>query len=73
MKGTAHQTGWPMPAADTQTSKPTPGARPEKTMSRITLALLDEYAELKGRGYNPYDTGPTTRNADVWRRKPKRD
>jgi len=72
MKGTAPQMGWPMPA-DTHTPTPTPGAKPEKTMSRITLALLDEYSEQKGRGYDPYDTGPTMRNADVWRRKPKRD
>jgi hypothetical protein len=72
MKGTAHQTGWPMPA-DTQIPTPTPAARPEKTLSRITLALLDEYSEQKGRGYNPYDAGLTARDADVWRRKPKRD
>jgi hypothetical protein len=52
---------------------PTPGARPEKTMSRITLALLDEYSEMKGRGYDPYDTGATARGPDIWRRKPKRD
>jgi hypothetical protein len=42
-------------------------------MSRITLALLDEYSELKGRGYDPYDTGSAARDPDVWRRKPKRD
>jgi hypothetical protein len=72
MKGTAHQTGWPLPA-DTQTPTPTSGARRAKTISRITLALLDEYSEHKGRGYDPYDTGPSARNADVWRRKPKRD
>ena len=70
MKGTVPQPAWPMPG-ETQTATPT--ARAEKTISRVTLALLDEYSEQKGRGYNPYDTGPATRNADVWRRKPKRD
>jgi hypothetical protein len=72
MKGTAPQTSWPTPA-DTQTPTPMPGTRPEKAMTRITLALLDEYSEHKGRGYNPYDTGIAARSPDVWRRKPKRD
>jgi hypothetical protein len=71
MKGTAPQTAWPMPA---EPQTPTPTARPEKTISRITLALLDEYSDQKGRGYDPYDTSPTVqRDPDVWRRKPKRD
>jgi hypothetical protein len=70
MKGTAPKTAWPLPA---ETPAPTPTTRPEKTIGRITLALLDEYSEQKGRGYDPYDTGRAVRNPDVWRRKPKRD
>jgi hypothetical protein len=72
MKGTAREPSWPAPV-DSQTSTPTPAARPEKTISRITLALLDEYSEQRGRGYDPYDTGRAARHVDVWRRKPKRD
>jgi hypothetical protein len=72
MKGTAPQKGWPVP--ETQTPTPVPKARPAaKTISRITLALLDEYSELRGRGYDPYDTHSGTQRLDVWRRKPKRD
>jgi hypothetical protein len=37
------------------------------------LALLDEYAEQKTRGYDPYDTRSGARRVDVWSRKPKRD
>jgi hypothetical protein len=70
MKGTSPQPAWPLP---TETQATTPTAKPEKTISRITLALLDEYSEEKGRGYDPYDTARVARAADVWRRKPKRD
>jgi hypothetical protein len=70
MKRTAREPAWPMPA-ENEASMPT--AKPAKTISRITLALLDEYSEQKGRGYDPYDSGTTTRTVDVWRRKPKRD
>jgi hypothetical protein len=42
-------------------------------MTRITLALLDEYAMDTGRkGYDPYNTN-AGRRSDVWKRKPKRD
>ena len=68
MKGTKPVPAWPLPAATPPTA-----ARPEKKLSRITLALLDEYSEQKNRGYDPYDTRPTGRTMDVWRRKPKRD
>jgi hypothetical protein len=68
MKGTKPVPVWPMP-----TETPQPSARPEETISRITLALLDEYSEQKNRGYDPYDTRPMSRATDVWRRKPKRD
>jgi hypothetical protein len=67
MKGTKPVPAWPMP------TEPQPTARPTKTISRITLALLDEYSEQKNRGYDPYDTRATSRAPDVWRRKPKRD
>ena len=71
MKGTAPHMGWPAPV-DTQ--PPAPKTRPaEKTISRITLALLDEYSEQKSRGYDPYDTRSNAPSVDVWRRKPKRD
>jgi len=68
MKGTKPVPVWPVPAATS-----TPTARPQKTLSRITLALLDEYSEQKNRGYDPYDTRATGPTTDVWRRKPKRD
>jgi hypothetical protein len=73
MKGTTPQTGWAA-LAESQTPMPTPKARPtSKTISRVTLALLDEYSDQKTRGYDPYDTRSSARSADVWRRKPKRD
>jgi hypothetical protein len=65
----------PAPAQD-DSKKPTATAKPaQKTLSRITLALLDEYSsEERKRGYNPYDcTLPARVPLDVWRRKPKRD
>jgi hypothetical protein len=68
MKGTKPVPVWPMP-----TATPTPTTKPAKSLSRITLALLDEYSEHKSRGYDPYDTGAKARTPDVWRRKPKRD
>ena len=64
--------------AQKDSDKPAAQARPaSNTMSRITLALLDEYSsEQYKRGYNPYDratASPAQRAEDVWRRKPKRD
>jgi hypothetical protein len=68
MKSNVPQAIWPVPAAN-QDQAPSPK---EKTMSRITLALLDEYSEQKSRGYNPYDMRSAPKG-DPWRRKPKRD
>lgn len=67
----------PVPA-NNDSDKPVAQARPaSNTMTRITLALLDEYSCEHGkRGYNPYDRttpSPQQRAEDVWRRKPKRD
>jgi|KBSSwiStaDraftv2_1062776.scaffolds.fasta_scaffold403513_2 hypothetical protein len=67
----------PVPARE-DSDKPVAQARPApNTMTRITLALLDEYSgEHSKRGYNPYDRAtpsPRQRAEDVWRRKPKRD
>lgn len=72
MKGTVLRPPWPAPANNTANSRA--GAREEPgTMTRITLALLDEYAMDTGRrGYDPYNTN-AGRRADVWGRKPKRD
>jgi hypothetical protein len=71
MKSTVPQVNWPVPAA-TQNQAPTGARTTQKTMSRITLALLDELSEQKNRGYNPYDTRCAPQG-DPWRRKPKRD
>jgi hypothetical protein len=67
----------PVPARE-DSETPVAQARPApNTMTRITLALLDEYSlEHSKRGYNPYDRttpSPQQRADDVWRRKPKRD
>jgi hypothetical protein len=73
MKGTVPDAAWPAPA---ENESDPPGAaaakRKQNTISRITLALLDEYCEERGRGYNPYDSN-VARTGDVWKRKPKRD
>ena len=67
---------WPAPAQN-DSDKPAAKARPASNlMSRVTLALLDEYSCEQARGYNPYDRttpSPAKRVEDVWRRKPKRD
>lgn len=72
MKSTMPQAVWPVPATPAQEGPPANAKPAEKTMSRITLALLDEYSEQKSRGYNPYDMR-TPPKADPWSRKPKRD
>ena len=74
MKGTVPQAVWPAPAKNDSNTPGAAAAKPKKdAISRITLALLDEYTVEKGRGYNPYDSPEVARKADVWRRKPKRD
>jgi hypothetical protein len=77
MKGTAPDAAWPVPANNDSETPDAAAATPKKptknAISRITLALLDEYCEEKGRGYNPYDSPKPVRQSDVWRRKPKRD
>jgi hypothetical protein len=74
MKGTVPQAVWPAPANNDSEKPGAATAKTEKNaISRITLALLDEYSEEKRRGYNPYDSRDVARQADVWRRKPKRD
>jgi hypothetical protein len=75
--GTVPPAAWPVPAKN-DSDKPVAQARSApNTMTRITLALLDEYSvEQTRRGYNPYDRttpSPRQRAEDVWRRKPKRD
>ena len=72
MKGTVLRPPWPAQANNTADSKAGSTAEPG-TMTRITLALLDEYAMDTGRkGYDPYNTN-AGRRSDVWKRKPKRD
>jgi hypothetical protein len=76
--GTVPPAGRPAPAQDNN-EKPVATARTaERPISRITLALLDEYStEQYQRGYNPYDRATPSlakrRAEDIWRRKPKRD
>lgn len=52
--------------------KPGSAAEPisSQVLSRIQLALLDEY-QREQRGYNPYDTS-RARARDVWNGKRKR-
>jgi hypothetical protein len=72
MKGIALRPQWPAPTNNKADPKAESSAKPD-AMSRIKLALLDEYSGGAGRnGYNPYDTNAGERS-DVWRRKPKRD
>ena len=72
MKGTVLRPPWPAAANNKADSKARSSEEPG-TMTRITLALLDEYAMDTGRrGYDPYDTN-AGRRSDVWQRKPKRD
>jgi hypothetical protein len=74
MKSTVLRPKWPERATSDSNNKP---ATEPESMSRITLALLDEYSiDSKTSGYDPYNTdaGRRARRAlDIWRRKPKRD
>jgi hypothetical protein len=72
--GTVPPARWPLPAQN-ENHQPSAKAKPaENTMSRIKLALLDEYSvEERRRGYNPYDRTSPARVDDIWKRKPKRD
>jgi hypothetical protein len=72
--GTVPPARWPLPDKN-ESEKPAAKAKPqENAMTRIKLALLDEYSvEERRRGYNPYDRTQPARVDDVWRRKPKRD
>ena len=72
MKGTALRPEWPAPTNKKADPKAAPTQEPE-LMSRTTLALLDEYSDRKGKGYDPYNTDVGKRRDDVWSRKPKRD
>jgi hypothetical protein len=67
----------PGPATARQRAAAPDGAAQRGTtpnaMSRITLALLDEYSAASAGGYDPYNTNAGRRAADAWRRKPKRD
>jgi hypothetical protein len=54
--------------ADAEAVSPRRATRPQ---SRVTFALLDAYtAGHETRGYDPYDTASTQR--DAWAGKPKR-
>ena len=71
MKGIVARPEWPAPSNKKADPKATPTKEPD-LVSRFTLALLDEYSEPKGKGYDPYNTDAGKRR-DVWSRKPKRD
>jgi hypothetical protein len=45
--------------------------RPIDPSNQITLALLDEYAAPRTKGYDPYNA--TAAPKDTWQRKRKRD
>ena len=73
MKGTVLRPQWPAPANNDSKADSNAGTAESEAMSRITLALLDEYSLESGTsGYDPYNTDVGPRS-DVWRRKPKRD
>jgi hypothetical protein len=72
MKGTVLRSQWPAAANNKAGSKARSTENPD-AMSRITLALLDEYAMDTGRkGYDPYNTN-TGKRSNLWHCKPKRD
>ena len=71
MKGNVLRPDWPAPTNKKADPMATPPKEPS-LRSRISLALLDEYSEPKGKGYDPYNTDGG-RLWDVWSRKPKRD
>jgi hypothetical protein len=71
MKGTVLRPDWPTPPKKKADPKAASTQEPE-LRGRITLALMDEYSERKGKGYDPYNTDVGKRR-DVWCRKPKRD
>jgi hypothetical protein len=73
MKGTVPQGASPAPAQNDSDTPATRASPTKNALSRITLALLDEYSEAHCRGYNPYDSPSGVRKAEPWRRKPKRD
>jgi len=71
MKGTALRPPWPTPPNKKADPKAATTQQADLA-SRFALALVDEYAEPKGKGYDPYNTDVGKRR-DVWSRKPKRD
>lgn len=76
MKGTVLRPQWPAPADKNSAARTNAEGRQASqpdTLSRIKLALLDEYSTGScGSGYDPYNTD-AGRRQDLWRRKPKRD
>ncbi len=70
MKNTAPRPPRPQPSRSTSPAHPDP----DRTASRIALALLDDYVVDTGerKGYDPYDTKAMHRAARVWQTKPKR-
>jgi hypothetical protein len=88
MKGSVLRPVWPAQAAKTatrpakdQTRRPTTIDDLESTQdtlidpfNRITLAVLEEHAAAKVKGYDPYNTSAAAhRPAEAWQRKRKRD
>jgi hypothetical protein len=84
MKGSVLRLLWPAlaakaatrPAKDpagrpTMTDLDAQAERPIDPSNQITLALLDEYAAPRTKGYDPYNA--TTAPKDTWQRKRKRD
>jgi hypothetical protein len=72
---------WPAPAAKTATTHPKASdlapltEPPIDPSNRITtLAIVEESALARARGYDPYNqSAPGPRPAGVWDRKRKRD
>jgi hypothetical protein len=71
MKGTVPGPRWPAPAANATTDA-TPAEQEESPVdptNRITLSLLEEHAQRRARGYDPYNASapprPVARNTQT--------
>jgi hypothetical protein len=83
MKGSVPRPRWPAPAAKTATTPPKTSAvdlapltePPIDPSNQITtLAIVEESALARARGYDPYNkSAPGQRPTDAWHRKRKRD
>ena len=61
MKGTDARPKWPAPAETAFDSKPKTHNTPSEPLSRVALALLDEYSIEGAHGYDPYNANGARR------------